>query len=111
LPALRADLEQHLLDSPLEFSSWLEEVISSPTEDTSSLLPTLALFSLLRPGRTIELLHERLISLELGVARQHSAALLDGISRVERFAAEFQEALWTTEIEYVRRLIGEIERT
>lgn len=87
----------------------MEELIASPAKDYSSLPAALAVIPLVRAERIVALLRQRAVALELEISEQRSNLLITGGSRLQRLGAEFQEALWRTEAEYVRRVADEIE--
>lgn len=96
----------------IELQDWLTDLISTPVKDYTSFEAALSFLPALPPGDVCELLRERAVRLELDLAQAHgSRALIEkqGLPRLFWVEEEFRCVLRQAELEYVQRLIREID--
>jgi DNA-binding PadR family transcriptional regulator len=96
----------------IEMHDWLTELISTPVKDYPSFQTALSFLPALPPEDVITLLRERATYLESGLVQ--AAATREfvekhGIPRLFWIDGEFAEMLREAELDYVRRLISDIE--
>jgi DNA-binding PadR family transcriptional regulator len=96
----------------IEMHDWLTDLISTPVNDYPEFAAALSFLPALPPGDVLDLLKERGRCLEFEIAMTTAARELvekQGIPRLFWVEAEFHRLLRETELDYVRRLISEIE--
>ena len=96
----------------VETHDWLTELIATPVNDYPSFEAALSFLAALPPADVVVLLHERAQRLEFEMAQHHAARELvekQGLPRLFWVESEFRAVLREAELDYVHRLIAEIE--
>jgi DNA-binding PadR family transcriptional regulator len=95
----------------IEMHDWLTDLISTPVNEYPEFEAALSFLPALHPDQVVALLDERAQRLEFELAQYGSARELcekQGIPRLLWVESEFRRALREAELEYVRKLSGEI---
>ena len=95
-----------------EMTDWLADLIATPTDEFPQFIAALSLLAALPPDEAVALLHQRadVLDVLLGARRGAARAASDtGIPRLFTIEDELREAFLVTEIDFVRRLIKDIE--
>jgi len=96
----------------LEMHDWLTDLISTPVNDYPEFEAVLSFLPALPPADVVDLLKERGRRLEFELAKMTSTRELahkQGVPRLFWIEAEFHQMLREVELDYVRRLIREID--
>lgn len=96
----------------IEMHDWLTDLISTPVNDYPEFEAALSFLPALPPDDVVELLKERAQRLELELAQMGSSREVVekmGLPRLFWIETEFRKVLREAELEYVRKLIHEIE--
>ena len=96
----------------VEVHDWLTEMIATPVNDYTSFEAALSFIPALPPGDVVALLHERARRLQLEIAQAQAARELvekGGLWRLFWVEGEFRTILREAELDFVKRLIADIE--
>jgi len=96
----------------VETHDWLTDLIATPVNDYPSFEAALSFLPALPPADVVGLLHERAQRLEFELAQCHAGRELvekKGLPRLFWVESEFRVVLREAELDYVRRLIADIE--
>jgi DNA-binding PadR family transcriptional regulator len=94
-----------------ELLDWLSELISVPDKEYLRFEAGLSLLPVLTPSQAVELLETRCRSLEVDLAQRRSANALvgrQGVARLFLVEHEYMTALVAAELEWTRKLVGEM---
>jgi DNA-binding PadR family transcriptional regulator len=97
----------------IEMRDWLSALIATPTRDYTAFEAGLSFLPALPPDRARELLSTRAEQLEReSASRQGSRGLLDSteVPRIFWIEEEYRDSLRTTELNYIRQLINDIDK-
>jgi len=95
-----------------ELDDWLSELIATPVKEYLQFEAALSLLPVLPPHVAVSVLAERATALELKLVQMRSALQLaasSGLPRLFELEAEYVESLTVAELEFVRRLVKDIE--
>jgi DNA-binding PadR family transcriptional regulator len=95
-----------------EMTDWLAELVSSPVKEYLQFEAALSFLPGLPPGDVAALLTQRVRALELHLVQRRAvmaSAMADGLPRLFALEDEYQACLLEAELEYVRRLVKDIE--
>ena len=95
-----------------ELNDWLTDLVARPEKEYLQFEAALSLLPVLPPDVAVEVLKERMTKLELRLAQMkgaQQAALDAGLPRLFEIESEYVEALARTELEFVGRLVKDIE--
>jgi len=95
-----------------ELIDWLSELVSTPVKEYRQFEAALSLLAVLSPEEAVTLLTERGTSLRLRIAMRkaaRSSAGDSGLPRLFLIEDEYAEAIEEAELEFVERLMKEIE--
>jgi DNA-binding PadR family transcriptional regulator len=95
-----------------ELNDWLTELVAQPVKEYLQFEAALSLLPVLPPDVAVDVLKERKAKLEVQLGQMQGAqkAALDaGIPRLFEIEAEYVEALARAELEFVGRLVKDIE--
>src|SRR5262245_40468558 len=95
----------------LEFVDWLSELLRTPAKEWPQFEAGLTLMAGLPPEEVLALLEERCQKLSFEIARLNSnadVATRDGVPRVFLVEVEYERALLEADLEFTRKLAGEI---
>jgi DNA-binding PadR family transcriptional regulator len=95
-----------------ELNDWLTELVAQPEKEYLQFEAALSLLPVLPPDVAVEVLKERMSKLEVRLAQMQGAqkAALDaGLPRLFEIEGEYVEALARAELEFVGRLVKDIE--
>jgi DNA-binding PadR family transcriptional regulator len=95
-----------------EMNDWLADLVATPAEEFPQFIAALSLLAALPPEEAVALLEQRADALELQLAAQRgviSAATENGLPRLFTIEEELRQAFLVTEIEFVHRLVKDIE--
>jgi DNA-binding PadR family transcriptional regulator len=96
----------------VETHDWLTDLIATPVNDYPSFEAALSFLPALPPADVVGLLRERAQRLEFEIAQDQARQELahkQGLPRLFDIEGEFRHALRQTELEFVRRLVADIE--
>jgi len=96
----------------VETHDWLTELIATPINDYPSFEAALSFLPALPPADVVGLLRERALRLEFEIAQYHAGRELvekQGLPRLFWVETEFRAVLREAELDYVRRLVADIE--
>jgi DNA-binding PadR family transcriptional regulator len=99
-------------EGALEFVDWLSDLVAAPAKEYLQFEAALSLLLGLPPDDAVALLGERCLALEHRIAAlraQLAGAEQTGVERLFRIEHEYELALLEAELEWVRRLIKDIE--
>jgi DNA-binding PadR family transcriptional regulator len=95
-----------------ELVDWLSELVSAPVKEYPQFEAALSLLAVLSPEEAVSLLGERAIALRLRIAKRRAvraSAESSGLPRLFLIEDEYAEAMDEAELEWVHRLIKDIE--
>ena len=95
-----------------ELTDWLSELVSTPTKEYLQFEAALSLLPGLPPDDALELLRLRAVALELRLRQSEAAYALahdHGLPRLFMLESEYGDALLRAELDFVQRLIGDLE--
>jgi DNA-binding PadR family transcriptional regulator len=95
-----------------ELQDWLSELVSTPVKEYLQFEAALSLLPVLPPDLAIEVLRHRAAALEIRIAQSKAVlatATGAGLPRLFELEGEYTQALAETELEFVQRLVKEIE--
>jgi len=95
-----------------ELTDWLTELIAVPTKEYPHFMAGLSFLPALDTQDALEALRLRAIALEIRLTQVRAAfraAADTGLPRLFELEGEYEEKLMETELDFVRRLIKEIE--
>jgi len=95
-----------------ELTDWLTDLVATPEKEYLQFEAALSLLPVLPPDVAAQVLRERMTKLEIRLAQMRGAqqAALDaGLPRLFEIETEYVEALARTELEFVARLVKDIE--
>ena len=95
-----------------ELHDWLAQLIATPARDYTSFEAALSFLPVLSPREVLRLLEARAAQLDQALAERLGSRGLLGSTEVPRLfwvEEEYREALRKAELEYVRRLIADVE--
>jgi len=95
-----------------ELLDWLSELISVPTKEYLHFEAGLSLLPVLSPAQAVELLEIRCQTLEVDLAQRRTVGGMiaeQGVPRLFTVEFEYMTALVETELEWTRKLIGEVK--
>jgi DNA-binding PadR family transcriptional regulator len=95
-----------------ELNDWLTDLVATPEKEYLQFEAALSLLPVLPPDVAIEVLKERMTKLEVRLAQmqgEQKAARDAGLPRLFEIETEFVEALARAELEFVGRLVKDIE--
>jgi DNA-binding PadR family transcriptional regulator len=95
-----------------EMTDWLAELVSSPVKEYLQFEAALSFLPGLPPGDVAALLTQRMRALELQLVQRRAvmaSAMAEGLPRLFALEEEYQACLLEAELEYVRRLVKDIE--
>lgn len=94
-------------------TEWLSELVASPVKEYLQFEAGLALLGGLHPDRALELLRQRVETLDEQIERDHAeatGAMRDmGLPRLFLLEWEYQDALQRAELEWLRQLVADFE--
>jgi DNA-binding PadR family transcriptional regulator len=96
----------------VEMHDWLTDLMSTPVKEYPAFEAALSFLPALPPADVVELLRERAERLEFQIAQARAGRELvekQGLPRLFWVEDEFRTALCETELEFVRRLVRDIE--
>jgi DNA-binding PadR family transcriptional regulator len=96
----------------VEMHDWLTELIATPVNDYPAFEAALSFLPVLPPQEVISLLRERAMRLEIERAQAqatHELVLKVELPRIFWIEGEFREVLREAELEFVKRLIADLE--
>ncbi|QRP50327.1 PadR family transcriptional regulator [Amycolatopsis sp. FDAARGOS 1241] len=96
-----------------ELHDWLCELIEQPQREYPSFIAALSLVAGLPPSEVVPRLRIRADELAEQIAEARGVidrSLAEGVSRLFLIEEEFRVAMLTTELDFVRRFIGEINQ-
>jgi DNA-binding PadR family transcriptional regulator len=96
----------------IEFLSWLRELLREPVKEYTQFAAGLSFVAALPPAEAAALLEERARLLKVEVERMRSrmdAVMESGVARLFLVESEHELVLREAELEWVRRLVREIE--
>ena len=96
----------------LEFVDWLSDLVAAPAKEYLQFEAALSLLPGLPPDDAVTLLGERCVALEHRIAAlraQLTGAEATGVERLFRIEHEYELALLEAELEWVRRLVKDLE--
>jgi DNA-binding PadR family transcriptional regulator len=99
-------------DGAVELTDWLSELVSTPVKEYLQFEAALSLLAALPVDDALALLRQRSVALELERAQMGavlSTASDAGLPRIFEIEAEYKQALLEAELEFVRRLVKDIE--
>jgi len=99
-------------DGARELNDWLTELVAQPEKEYLQFEAALSLLPVLPPDDAVQVLRERMIKLEVRIAQmqgEQRAARDIGLPRLFAIENEYVEALVRTELEFVSRLVKDIE--
>jgi len=99
-------------DGAVELIDWLSELVSTPVKEYLQFEAALSLLAALPVDDALALLRQRSVALEL--ERAQIGAVLStasdaGLPRIFEIEDEYKQALLEAELEFVRRLVKDIE--
>jgi DNA-binding PadR family transcriptional regulator len=95
-----------------ELHDWLSELVAIPAKEYLQFEAALSFLPVLPPEVAVEILRERSNALEVRLAEMrgvHAAVQAAGLPRLFELESEYVEALHVAELEFVRRLVKDIE--
>jgi DNA-binding PadR family transcriptional regulator len=95
-----------------ELNDWLTDLVAQPVKEYLQFEAALSLLPVLPPDVAVEVLKERMAKLEVQLAQMKGglqAARDAGIPRLFEIEGEYVEALARAELEFVTRLVKDIE--
>jgi DNA-binding PadR family transcriptional regulator len=95
-----------------ELNDWLTELVAQPAKEYLQFEAALSLLPVLPPDVAVDVLRERMTKLEVHLAQMQGAqkaALEAGLPRLFEIEGEYVEALARAELEFVSRLVKDIE--
>jgi len=95
-----------------ELIEWLSELVSTPAKEYLQFEAALSLVAVLSPEEAVSLLQQRATTLRLQVAARRGARTsveAAGLPRLFTIEDEYVEALQEAELEWVQRLVKDIE--
>jgi DNA-binding PadR family transcriptional regulator len=95
-----------------EMTDWLAELVSSPVKEYLQFEAALSFLPGLPPDDVAALLTQRVRALELQLIQRRAvmaSAMAEGLPRLFALEDEYQACLLEAELEYVRRLVKDIE--
>ncbi len=95
-----------------ELHDWLSELVATPVKEYLQFEAALSLLPVLPPDLAVETLKDRMTALDLRLAQMRgalAAAQTAGLPRLFEIESEYVEALLRTELEFVGRLVKDIE--
>ncbi len=95
-----------------ELLDWLSELISVPTKEYLRFEAGLSLLPVLSPSQAVELLEIRCQTLEVDLAQRRTVGGMiadQGVPRLFTVEFEYMTALVEAELEWSRKLIGEVK--
>jgi DNA-binding PadR family transcriptional regulator len=95
-----------------EFVDWLSDLVAAPAKEYPQFEAALSLLPGLPPDEAVALLRERCVALEHELAAlraELAGADSTGLLRLFVVETEYRQALLETELEWVRRLVKDIE--
>jgi len=99
-------------DGARELNDWLTELVAQPEKEYLQFEAALSLLPVLPPDDAVQVLRERMIKLEVRIAQmqgEQRAARDIGLPRLFAIENEYVEALVRAELEFVSRLVKDIE--
>ena len=99
-------------DGSRELVDWLTDLVAAPVKEYPQFETALSFLPVLAPDDVLALLRTRVDALELEVSRmrggmQHAAEM--GLPRIFSLEAEYEVALRSAELDFIRPLINELE--
>jgi len=97
----------------VEIHDWLTDLIATPVNDYPAFEAALSFLPALPPGAVVDLLRERSLRLEFEITQDQATRELSekqGLPRLFEIEGEFRTALREAELDFVRRLVSDIER-
>lgn len=95
-----------------ELTDWLTELVAQPEKEYLQFEAALSLLPVLPPDDAVQVLRERMTKLEVRLAQlqgEHKAERDIGLPRLFAIESEYVEALARAELEFVGRLVKDIE--
>lgn len=95
-----------------ELHDWLSDLVATPVKEYLQFEAALSLLPVLPPDVALEILKERLAALEVRLAQLQgvrAAAAASGLPRLFEIESEYVEALGRAELDFVRRLVHDID--
>jgi DNA-binding PadR family transcriptional regulator len=95
-----------------ELVEWLSDLVSTPEKEYLQFEAALSLLPALSVDEALTLLQQRALALEITLTQMKAireAAADSGLPRIFDLEGEYMQALTTAELEYVRRLVKDIE--
>jgi DNA-binding PadR family transcriptional regulator len=95
-----------------ELQDWLSELVAEPVKEYLQFEAALSLIPVLPPDVASEVLQQRCAALEIRIAQikaSHATASASGLPRLFELEGEYVQALAEAELEFVRRLVKDIE--
>jgi DNA-binding PadR family transcriptional regulator len=95
-----------------EMIDWLTELIAQPEKEYPAFMAGLSFLPALDPDEALDLLRQRAHALELRLAGHRGALRLAGemgLPRLFELESEFEERLLETELDFVTKLVEDIE--
>ena len=95
-----------------EMIDWLTELIAQPEKEYPAFMAGLSFIPALDPDEALDLLRQRSQALELRLASHRGARRLAGemgLPRLFELESEFEERLLETELDFVTKLVEDIE--
>jgi len=99
-------------DGTREMNDWLADLIATPTEEFPQFIAALSMLAALPPDEAVSLLKQRADALDVHLGAQRGAvstATEAGLPRLFSIEEELRQAFLVTEIDFVRRLVKDIE--
>jgi DNA-binding PadR family transcriptional regulator len=99
-------------DGARELVDWLSELVATPAKEYLQFEAALSLLAVLSPEEAVSLLDQRANTLRLLIAARRGARAgveRQGLPRLFTIEDEYVEALQTAELEWVERLVKEID--
>ncbi len=97
----------------VEIHDWLTDLIATPVNDYPAFEAALSFLPALPPAAVVDLLRERSLRLEFEITQDRASRELtqkQGLPRLFEIEGEFRIALREAELDFVRRLVSDIER-
>lgn len=95
-----------------ELHDWLSDLVATPVKEYLQFEAALSLLPVLPPEVAVDMLRERATAIEFKLAHLRSGLEVGksaGLPRLFELEGEYVEAITVAELEYVRRLIKDIE--
>ena len=99
-------------DGARELNDWLTELVAQPEKEYLQFEAALSLLPVLPPDDAVQVLRERMIKLEVRIAQMQGEQRAErdiGLPRLFAIENEYVEALVRAELEFVSRLVKDIE--